>query len=115
MVSKVNFLSPPKQKFKPNGRKMKRIQSSISSYLKELESAAFDLGIQARRIGRVFDVRWLSSSCTSVTALWESYPAFPARRFAEMWLKQGHHAAIDPPTGKQKKEAEVRHQSGLFS
>jgi hypothetical protein len=32
-----------------------------------------------------------------------------------MWLKQGHHAAIDPPTGKQKKEAEVRHQSGLFS
>ena len=41
--------------------------------------------------------------------------SFPARRFAEMWLKQGHHAAIDPPTGKQKKEAEVRHQSGLFS
>ncbi|KAK7888861.1 hypothetical protein WMY93_024421 [Mugilogobius chulae] len=43
-------------------------------HLRELELTASNLGTQARRIGRVFDVRWLSSSCTSVTALWESYP-----------------------------------------
>ncbi len=41
--------------------------------------------------------------------------SFLARRFAGMWLKQGHHAAIDLPTGKQKKKAEVYHQSRLFS
>lgn len=49
----------------------------------------------------------------SVNAL--DVASFQARRFAAMWLKQGHHAAIDPPTGKQKKTAEVHHQSRLFS
>ncbi|KAL1248866.1 hypothetical protein QQF64_022184 [Cirrhinus molitorella] len=43
--------------------------------MRAFESAASNLGIHARRIGRAFDVRWLSSSCTSVTALWENYPA----------------------------------------
>ncbi|CAL9689881.1 unnamed protein product [Knipowitschia caucasica] len=49
--------------------------SQSPKHMRELELTASNLGIQARRIGRVFDVRWLSSSCTSVTALWESYPA----------------------------------------
>ncbi|KAK7939074.1 hypothetical protein WMY93_002400 [Mugilogobius chulae] len=48
--------------------------SQSPKHLRELELTASNLGTQARRIGRVFDVRWLSSSCTSVTALWESYP-----------------------------------------
>lgn len=41
--------------------------------MRDLESATSDLGIHTHRIGRVFDVHWLSSSCTSVTALRESY------------------------------------------
>ncbi|XP_073669155.1 E3 SUMO-protein ligase KIAA1586-like [Paramisgurnus dabryanus] len=49
--------------------------SQSPKHMREFESAASDLGMHARRIGRVFDVRWLSSSCTSVTALWQSYPA----------------------------------------
>ncbi|KAK7944756.1 hypothetical protein WMY93_000484 [Mugilogobius chulae] len=48
--------------------------SQSPKHLRELELTASNLGTQVRRIGRVFDVRWLSSSCTSVTALWESYP-----------------------------------------
>ncbi|XP_060798265.1 E3 SUMO-protein ligase KIAA1586-like [Neoarius graeffei] len=49
--------------------------SQSPKHTRELEIATSNLGMHARRIGRVFDVRWLSSSCTSVTALWESYPA----------------------------------------
>lgn len=49
--------------------------SQSLKHMRELEGVATELGVRARRVGKVFDVRWLSSSCTSVTALWESYPA----------------------------------------
>ncbi|KAK6469100.1 E3 SUMO-protein ligase KIAA1586-like [Huso huso] len=42
---------------------------------RQLEAVAAELCVHIHKVGRVFDVRWLSSSCTSVTALWESYPA----------------------------------------
>ena len=41
--------------------------------------------------------------------------SFPAQKFAEMWLKEGRHAADDAPTGKPKRPHEVRHQSKLFT
>ena len=31
--------------------------------------------------------------------------SFTAWRFAEMWVKEGPHAADDPSTGKQKKKS----------
>ncbi len=43
--------------------------------MQELEFVAKELGVCARRVGKVFDIRWLWSSCTSVTALWENCPA----------------------------------------
>lgn len=49
--------------------------SQSPKLMRELEAVAPELGIWERRVGRVFNIRWLSSSCTSVTALWKSYSA----------------------------------------
>jgi hypothetical protein len=40
-----------------------------------LEAAAAAVGGELKKIGRVFDVRWLSSTYSSVDAVWCSYPA----------------------------------------
>ena len=40
--------------------------------------------------------------------------SFPAEKFAEMWIKEGHNAANSAPTGKEKRPHEVLHQSKLF-
>ena len=42
--------------------------------MREVEDVAAELGLRVKRVGRVFDVRWLSSSY-AVRALWDSYPA----------------------------------------
>jgi len=45
-----------------------KMQRELGECAKEVES-------QLYRIGRILDVRWFSSICRSVKALWQSYPA----------------------------------------
>ena len=45
-----------------------KMQRELGECAKEVES-------QLYRIGRILDVRWVASSCRSVKALWQSYPA----------------------------------------
>ncbi|KAJ8353632.1 hypothetical protein SKAU_G00211990 [Synaphobranchus kaupii] len=52
--------------------------SQSPKHMRELESVAAELGMRTRRVDRVFDIHWLSLSCTSVMSLWESYPALPS-------------------------------------
>ena len=39
----------------------------------ELESCALEVDAQLRKVGRIFDVRWLASSYRTVSAVWDNY------------------------------------------
>lgn len=43
--------------------------------VKELEEICKELGTQMRKIGKVFDVRWVASSLKTVRAIWNNYEA----------------------------------------
>ncbi|QQP36819.1 Uncharacterized protein FKW44_022028 [Caligus rogercresseyi] len=43
--------------------------------MRELSECAHNLKITLRRIGRVFNVRWVASSWRAVNAVWHSYGA----------------------------------------
>ncbi|QQP34639.1 Uncharacterized protein FKW44_022591 [Caligus rogercresseyi] len=43
--------------------------------MRELSDCAHNLQITLRRIGRVFNVRWVASSWRAVNAVWHSYGA----------------------------------------
>jgi len=45
---------------------------------RELAACAAELDVQLNKIGRVLSVRWMASSCRTVTAVWKSYAAIHA-------------------------------------
>ncbi|XP_060761422.1 E3 SUMO-protein ligase KIAA1586-like [Neoarius graeffei] len=51
------------------------LYSQSPKNMRELSECAHNLHITLRRIGRVFNVRWVASSCRAVDAVWHSYAA----------------------------------------
>ena len=39
---------------------------------------------------------------------------FQDEKYAELWIKEGHHMAQDIPTGKKRKEEIISHHTKLF-
>lgn len=52
--------------------------SRSPEHSRQLEAISSTLGIEMRKIGRIFDVRWLSSSYQTVDAVYKSLPALVA-------------------------------------
>ena len=57
---------------------------------RELGECAMEVETQLYRIGRIVDVRWVASSCRSVKAVWQSYPALLLH-----FSKKAHAASTD--------------------
>ena len=51
------------------------MNSMATKVQRELGECAKEVETQLYRIGRILDVRWVASSCHSVKAVWQSYPA----------------------------------------
>jgi hypothetical protein len=54
------------------------IYSMSPKNVKELADICIELDVEMRKIGRVFDVRWVASSLRTVKAIWTSYEALYA-------------------------------------
>ena len=55
--------------------KLYSVYSTSPKLQRQLQNISEDLGMNIRKIGRVFTIRWVASSFRTVSALWHNYPA----------------------------------------